>query len=164
MLLCCIRATTIGGHVLTCVLDQGAEVVVMPKEIWQSLSVGLCSDHRLNMESVNTLRDSTLGVIENIPLDFGRGPMFFQVQVTERANFEILLSRPFFMLTSCRTFDLPNGNQDILITDPNLHREMRIPTLPWVKNCQTAMHGAPCTEATHNQAHINASQVNGQGF
>ncbi|KIK33773.1 hypothetical protein CY34DRAFT_61867, partial [Suillus luteus UH-Slu-Lm8-n1] len=27
----CIRATTIGGRVLTCVLDQGAEVVVMPK-------------------------------------------------------------------------------------------------------------------------------------
>ena len=160
----CIRASTVGGRILTCVLDQGAEVVVMPKDVWQSLGVGLRSDHRLNMESVNTTRDSTLGVIENIPLDFGGGPMFFQAQVTERANFEILLGRPFFTLTSCRTFDLPDGEQDIVITDPNTGKEMRIPTLPWVKNCQSATHGAPCIEGAHSHARANVSQVNGQGF
>jgi hypothetical protein len=73
-----------------------------------------------------------LGVIENIPLDFGGGQMFFEVQVMEHANFKILLGHPFFTLTSCRTFDLPNGEQYILITDPNTHKEMCIPTLPWV--------------------------------
>jgi hypothetical protein len=87
----CIRAVTIGGHVLTCVLDQGAEVVVMPKEVWRSLGVGLRTDHTLNMESVNMTKDVMLGVVENVPLNFGAGPMFFQVQVTERVNFEILL-------------------------------------------------------------------------
>jgi hypothetical protein len=30
-------------------------------------------------------------------------------------------------------FNLPNGKQDILLTDPNTHKELRIPTLPWVK-------------------------------
>lgn len=105
-----------------------------------------------------------LGVIKNILLDLW-GPMFVQVQVTEHMNFEILLGCPFFTLTSCCTFDLPNGNQDILIMDPNLHREMQIPTLPWVKNCQaTAQHGAPCIEAMHNHVHVNASQIDGQGF
>ncbi|KAG2750989.1 hypothetical protein P692DRAFT_201710279, partial [Suillus brevipes Sb2] len=138
----CICASTVGGCILTCVLDQGAEVVVMPKDVWQSLGVGLHSDHHLSMESVNTTHDSTLGVIENIFLDFGSGPMFFQAQVTERANFEILLGCPFFTLTSCRTFDLPDGEQNIVITDPNTGKEMRIPTLPWVKNCQSATHGA----------------------
>jgi len=87
----CIRTVTIGGRILTCILDQGAEVVVMPKEVWRSLGVGLCADHTLNMESVNTMKDAMLGVVENVPLDFGAGPMFFQVQVTERANFKILL-------------------------------------------------------------------------
>jgi hypothetical protein len=85
------------------------------------------------MESVNMTCDSTLGVIENVPLDFGAGPMYFQVQVTARVNFDVLLGRPFFKLTSCRTFDLPNGEQDILLTDPNTCKELRIPTLPWVK-------------------------------
>jgi len=97
----CIRATTIGGRALTCVLDQGAEVVVMPREVWKELGVPLRSDHSLNMESVNMTCDSTLGVIENVPLNFGAGPMYFQVQVTVRANFNILLGHPFFKLTSC---------------------------------------------------------------
>ncbi|KAG2339646.1 hypothetical protein BDR05DRAFT_891445, partial [Suillus weaverae] len=160
----CVRATTIGGRKLTCILDQGAEVVVMPKEVWKSLGVGLRSDHHLNMESVNMSRDATLGIIENILLNFGGGPMFFQIQVMERANFEVLLGCPFFILTSCRTFDLPNGEQDILLTDPNTRKEMRIPTLPWVKNCQTATHGSPCAQCTHAQVHANMTKVESQGF
>jgi len=142
----CIRAVTIGGRVLTCVLDQGAEVVVMPKEVWRSLGVGLRADHTLNMESVNTTKDATLGVVENVPLDFGAGPMFFQVQVTERANFEILLGRPFFKLTACKTFDLPNGDQDILLTDPNTRKELRLPTQQWVKRCGCCVSGLPCPQ------------------
>jgi len=113
----CIHTTTIGGCALTCVLDQGAKVVVMPREVWKELGVPLRSDHSLNMESVNMMCDSTLGVIENVPLDFGAGPMYFQVQVTVHANFDVLLGRPFFKLTSCRMFNLPNGERDILLTD-----------------------------------------------
>jgi hypothetical protein len=97
----CIRATTIGGRTLTCVLDQGAEVVIMAREVWKELGVPLRSDHSLNMESVNMTCDSTLGMIENVLLDFGAGPMYFQVQVTTCTNFDVLLGRPFFKLTSC---------------------------------------------------------------
>jgi hypothetical protein len=49
----CICMVMIGGCVLTCILYQGIEVVMMPKEVWRSLGVGLCLDHTLNMESVN---------------------------------------------------------------------------------------------------------------
>jgi hypothetical protein len=146
------RATTIGGCALTCVLDQGAEVVVMPREVWKELGVPLRSDHSLNMESVNMMCDLTLGVIENVPLDFGVGPMYFQVQVTVCANFDVLLGCPFFKLTSCRTFDLPNGEQDILLTDPNARKELRIPTLPWVK-CV-----APKESKRANSAQIDVSK------
>jgi hypothetical protein len=37
----CICTVTVGGRVLTCVLDQGTEVVVMPKDVWCSLGLGL---------------------------------------------------------------------------------------------------------------------------
>jgi hypothetical protein len=72
-------------------------------------------------------------MIKNVLLDFGAGPMYFQVQVTMHTNFDVLLGHPFFKLTSCQTFDLPNGKQDILLTDPNVRKELHIPTLPWVK-------------------------------
>jgi hypothetical protein len=129
----CICATTIGGCALTCILDQGAEVVVMPRKVWKELGVPLRLDHSLNMESVNMTCDSTPGMIENVPLNFGMGPMYSQVQVTVHMNFDVLLGHPFFKLTLCRTFDLPNGEQDILLTDPNACKELRIHTLPWVK-------------------------------
>ncbi|KAG1850266.1 hypothetical protein C8R48DRAFT_778243 [Suillus tomentosus] len=154
----CIRAKTLEGRTLTCILDQGAEVVVMPREVWKELSIPLRSDHSLNMESVNTSHDTTLGVIENVPLDFGAGPLYFQVQVIERATFEVLLGRPFFKLTSCRTFDLPDGEQDLILTDPNACKELRIPTLPWVK--RQLARDAKC--ASH--AHSHALKEEEQGF
>jgi len=74
-----IHTTTIEGHTLTYILDQGTEVVVMPREVWKELGIPLRSDHSLNMEYVNMMCDSILGMIENVPLNFGMGPMYFQV-------------------------------------------------------------------------------------
>jgi hypothetical protein len=148
MPLCCICMVMIGGCILTCILDQGAEVVVMPKEVWRSLGIGLHTDHTLNMESVNTTKNVMLGVVENVPLDFGVEPMFFQVQVTEHANFEILLGQPFFKLTACKTFNLPNGNQDILLTDLNTCKELCLPTQQWVKHCGHCVSRLPCPQHT----------------
>jgi hypothetical protein len=49
---------------------------------------------------------------------------------------------------SCQTFNLPNGKQDILLTNPNVHKELHISTLPWVKR-------APPKESKHT----NSTQV-----
>jgi len=101
----------------------------MLRSVWRTLGgIPLRSDHKLTMESVNTSTDETLGVIENLPLDFGVGEMLFQVQVVPTANFDVLLGRPFFTLTSCRTEDLPNGEQDVTLTNPNTGKVIRIPT------------------------------------
>jgi len=119
----CIRAVTHHGRILSCILDQGAECIVMPCSVWRTLgSILLRSDHKLTMESINTSTDEMLGVIENLPLDFRVGEMLFQVQVVPTANFDMLLGRLFFMLTSCCTEDLPNGKQDMMLTDPNTGR------------------------------------------
>ena len=132
----CIRAVTYQGRILTCVLDQGAECIVMPARIWRSLgSIPLRPDYKLTMESVNTSTNETLGVVENLPLDFGTGDMLFQVQIVETANFDVLLGRPFHTLTSCKTEDSPCGDQDITLIDPNTGKMIRIPTEPWLKKC-----------------------------
>jgi hypothetical protein len=144
----CIKATLKDGRVITCVLDQGAECIVMPRKTWQGIGGILRPDYKMYMESVNTSTDATLGVIENLSLDFGAGEMWFQIQVIEAANFEILLGRPFFTLTSCRTKDLPTGDQEITLTDPNTGKEFCIPTEPWVKKCIGCQHNLVCIEHT----------------
>jgi hypothetical protein len=94
------------------------------------------------MESVNTSTNKMLGVIENLPLDFGAGEMLFQVQVVPTANFNVLLRWPFFTLTSCHMEDLPNSEQDVTLTDPNTGKVIHIPTNRWAKKCAGCKAGA----------------------
>jgi hypothetical protein len=143
MSLRCIRVVTHHRQILSCILDQGTECIVMLCSVWCTLGgILLRSNHKLTMESVNTSTNETLGVIENLPLDFGVGEMLFQVQVVPTANFDVLLGQPFFTLTSCRTEDLPNGEQDVTLTDLNTGKVICIPTNQWAKKCAGCEAGA----------------------
>ena len=73
------------------ILDSGSEVVAMPKRIWEELGLPLCSNHVLRMTSANTSVDLTIGVLENLALDFGAGEVLLQVQIMGHANFDLLL-------------------------------------------------------------------------
>lgn len=87
----------------------------------------------MTMESVNTSMDSTLSIMENFPLDFRTGDMMFQVQIVPMANFNILLGRPFFTLTSCQITNLSSGNQNVTLTDSNTSKVVRILMDPWAR-------------------------------
>ena len=73
------------------VLDSGSEIVAMPKRVWEDLGLPVQSDHVMMMSNANTSTESTLGVVENLRLDFGASEICLQVQVVPRANFDLLL-------------------------------------------------------------------------
>ena len=91
------------------ILDSGSEVVTMPKCVWEELRLLLRSDHVLWMTSANTSVDPTIGVLENLVLDFGAGEVLLQVQIMGHTNFDLLLGRPFHCLMSATTEDSPDG-------------------------------------------------------
>jgi hypothetical protein len=103
----------------------------------------------MTMESANRSKDSTLGVLENLRFDFGSGEMLFQVQVVEKAPYEILLGRPFFAHTSCKTDDFINGDQHLTLSDPNSGKEIKTVTRAWVKVCPRCSQGLCC--AVHGE-------------
>ena len=72
-------------------LDSGSEIVAMPKQVWEDLGLPVWSDHVMTMSNANTSTESTLGIVENLHLDFGAGDICLQVQVVPRANFDLLL-------------------------------------------------------------------------
>ena len=117
------------------ILDSGCKVVVMPKCVWEELGLPLCSDHVLWMASVNTSIDSTIGVLENLALDFGAGEVLLQVQIMGCANFDLLLGRPFHCLMSATTEDSPDSTQLITLRDPNMEKQYALPTRPWFEGC-----------------------------
>ena len=111
-------------HSLMGVLDSGSEVVAIPKRILEELRLPLCSNHVLQMMSVNTSVDLTIGVLENIALDFGAGEVLLQVQIMGCTNFDLLLGQPFHCLMSVTTKDSPDGAQLIMLRDPNMGSSM----------------------------------------
>jgi hypothetical protein len=113
---------------LTYVLDSRSEVIAMPKHMWEKLGLPIRSDHTITMSSANTSTDATLGVLENLALNFGPGEVCVQVQVLAQANFDLLLGRPFHCLMSATTNDYPDGNQDITLRDLNSGKEYKLPT------------------------------------
>ena len=117
-------------HSLMGILDSGSEVVAMPKHVWEELRLPLCSDHVLQMTSANTSIDLTIGVLENLALDFGTGEVLLQVQIIGRANFDLLLGQPFHCLMSVTTEDSPDGTQLIMLCDPNMGKQYALPTHP----------------------------------
>ena len=73
------------------VLDLGFEMVTMPKQVWEDLGLPVWSNHVMTMSNANIGTESTLGIVENLCLDFGASKICLQVQVVLRANFDLLL-------------------------------------------------------------------------
>ena len=87
-----LEAKIVGtGRSILGVLDPGFEIVAMPKRVWEDLGLPVRSDHVMMMSNANTSTESTLGVVENLCLDFSAGEICLQVQVVPRANFDLLL-------------------------------------------------------------------------
>lgn len=61
------------GQLLKGMLDSRSKIVAMSKCIWKELGLPIQLDHTMKMSSANTNMNTTIGVLENMALDFGGG-------------------------------------------------------------------------------------------
>lgn len=120
-----------------CILDQGAQVIAMRKGVWERLGLPLRSDMMMTMESANQSKDQTLGLLQNLKFEFGPVELILHVQVVNKAPFDVLLGHPFFALLECSTKDYSDGDQHIMLTDPNSREIVTIPTRERTKGGKT---------------------------
>ena len=113
-----------------CVLDGGAQVVIMRKDIWERLQIPISQNHTMPMESANSSTTMTLGLVENFPVQLGPVTVYLQIQVVEDAPFEVLLGRPFFDITSCSEVSTAGGKHIIHIKDPKTGKPYVLATEP----------------------------------
>ena len=113
-----------------CILDGGAQIVVMRKDVWQKLRAPIISDRPMVMESASAGTTKTLGVLEEHPVQLGPITVYLQIQVVENAPFEVLLGRPFFDVISCAEDSRSGGHHQIHVTDPRTGRPYTFPTHP----------------------------------
>jgi len=113
-----------------CILDGGAQVVVMRQDVWEKLRSPITSSKAMSMESANSTTAMTLGLIENQPVKLGPITIYLQIQVVDNAPFEVLLRRPFFDVTSCTEISRSGGSHEIHIKDPKTGVSYAFPTEP----------------------------------
>ena len=100
----------------------------MRKDIWEKTGLSLNPDTASVVEAANSSKSHTLGAIPEVTMTIGNVDLAVHVHVVEEAPFEVLLGRPFFVLTACETKDAEDGGQALKIRDPWQGKTALVPT------------------------------------
>ena len=119
-----------------CILDGGAQIVAMRRDIWERTGAPLTVNKAMTMESANSGMVKTLGLVENHPVRLGSITVHLQIQVIDNAPFEVLLGRPFFDVLSCSEVSRAGGGHEIHVIDPKTGAPYVFPTTPRLRHGQ----------------------------
>lgn len=112
------------------VCDDGCQIVAMSESCAHSLSLSYDPEVKLKMQSANGGLDWTCGIARNVPFRFEDITLYFQVHVVPTPAYDVLLGRPFNVLTESVIKNFRNEDQTITITCPNSGRRVTIPSIP----------------------------------
>lgn len=113
-----------------CILDPGCQIIAMADDVCHDLALVYDPTIRLNMQSANGSTDWSLGLARNVPFTIGSITLYMQVHIISSPAYDILLGRPFDILTESIVRNFANEDQTITITDPNTGKRYTIPTFP----------------------------------
>ena len=128
--LCSINVEVGDLTIIEAVVDPGSQIIAMSEEVCHELGLAYDPSIRLNMESANGGIDQSLGLSQNVPCRIGLVTLFLQIHVIRNPAYDMLLGRPFDVLTESVVKNFANEDQTITIRDPNSQRTVTIPTVP----------------------------------
>ncbi len=123
-----LTPTVDGIREVESILDEGCQVVAMSYDVWQKLGLPLDPTIKISLQSANNESDWSEGICHNVPFDFGGLEVLLQVHVVKNAAYDILLGRPFSILTESKIDNRFNGDQLVTLTDPNSGKTVTLPT------------------------------------
>jgi copper chaperone CopZ len=118
-----------GQDKVEAILDPGCQIVAMSEEVCNALALPYDPTIRLSMVSANGGVDQSLGLARNVPFLVGDITLYLQVHVLRAPAYDILLGRPFDVLTQSVVHNFADENQTVTILDPNTGRKATIPTI-----------------------------------
>jgi hypothetical protein len=111
------------------ILDPGCQIIAMSEDVCHELALAYDPSIILHMESANGTVDPSLGLARNVPFLIGPLTVYLQVHVIRSPAYDILLGRPFDVLTESVVRNFRNEDQTITLHDPNSGRVATIPTI-----------------------------------
>ncbi|EED80174.1 predicted protein [Postia placenta Mad-698-R] len=110
---------------IECIVDPGSQIVAMSEEVCLGLNLLFDPTIQLNMQSANGEVDRSLGLIRNVPFRIGEIVLYLQAHVIRNAAYDILLGRPFDVLTQSIVKNFADENQTITILYHPLYEYLR---------------------------------------
>ncbi|KAL5532964.1 hypothetical protein ACEPAF_4738 [Sanghuangporus sanghuang] len=110
-------------------LDLGSTFIAVPKEVWKDLGSPTIMSQAITVETADRQTSRSAGLIPRVRLTIGAFSIVVQVQVVEKAPFQLLLGRPFFVHTRAQVIDEADGEQTLYLTHPDTNKTMSIPTI-----------------------------------
>jgi hypothetical protein len=111
------------------ILDPGCQIIAMSEDVCHELALPYDPTIVLNMQSANGAVDPSLGLARNVPFLIGTLTFYMQVHVIRGPAYDILLGRPFDVLTESVVRNFRNEDQTITVHDPNTNQVATIPTV-----------------------------------
>lgn len=111
-------------------LDSGSQIVSIDRVIAVGLNLPWDPMITIQMQDVHGGVQRTLGLARNVPFKIGEITVYLQCHVQDRAPYEVLIGRPFDVLTESEVKNWGNGDQEITITDPNSGARCTVGTYP----------------------------------
>ena len=112
-----------------CILDSGCQVITISKAVSHELVISYDLTFCISMQSANGELDMSLGLARNVPFKIGPVTFYLQAHVIDSNAYDVLLGRPFDVLTESVIRNFANEDQTITIHDPNTGQQVTVPTL-----------------------------------
>lgn len=110
------------------VTDSGSQIVSMGLTTARRLSISWDPDVQIFMQSANGQLRRSAGLARNVSFVFGDITVYLQVHIIDQPAYEVLLGRPFEILTESMITNSIDGSQTLTIRDPNSKRRATLPT------------------------------------
>lgn len=107
----------------------------MSDEQCHDLGLAYDPDVILNMQSANGTVDSSLGLARNVPFNIGDLTFYLQVHIIRNPTYNVLLGRPFDIITGSTINNFANEDQTITVRDPNTGKAATVLTFPCLSAC-----------------------------
>jgi hypothetical protein len=116
----------------------------MSEDICHELGLAYDPTIRLPMQSANGGIDETLGLARNVPCEIGSIILYMQIHIIHDPTHDILLRRPFNVLTESVVQNNRNEAQTITIHNPNLTRLVTVPSVSKTNKRRKVSHEEFC--------------------
>ncbi|EIW51315.1 uncharacterized protein TRAVEDRAFT_54667 [Trametes versicolor FP-101664 SS1] len=97
------------------IIDPGSQIVAMSEHVCNALALPYDPTIQLFMQSANGDVDRSLGLVRNVPFCVADIVLYLQVHVIRNAAYDILLGRPFDVLTKSVVKNFENEDQTLTI-------------------------------------------------